>query len=224
MALNSSDKLIIAERRDIVSRYRRRRASIREIVEALPGPPYHCKNPDTNEPWSLGTVASDVKFLERESIKRSDRNTDELRAEDLEELDELRRVAWQKEELEFVLKCLEHKAKLQGTYAPTKFAPTSPDGNETWKPVTDDERAAIQNAVLARLGLGQPGPMPAGAGDPDRPTLAGPVPGDGPQRDAGGPVAKGAPPVGGAEADNQLLPPGGQIDDGGGLGPLDGFA
>jgi hypothetical protein len=92
------------------------------------------------------------------------------------------------------LAVLDCEAKLLGLFAPTKVAPTTPDGAEEWN-ATDDDRHALLAAALARLGLAL---GPAGGGrppDPDGPAVAGP----GPAADAGrpdpGPVAGGSAPL-----------------------------
>jgi hypothetical protein len=49
------------------------------------------------------------------------------------------------------LQVKEHRAKVLGLYAPTKVAPTTPDGKEAWDSIdlTDDDRARRIEALLA---------------------------------------------------------------------------
>jgi len=78
------------------------------------------------------------------------------------------------------LQVIDRLVLIFGLNAPAKFAETNPDGAA----LTDDERNLIRQNILARLGLRPGGPSGAGPADADRPPLAGPVPGDGAQRDA----------------------------------------
>jgi class 3 adenylate cyclase len=76
-----------------------------------------------------------------------------------------------------------------------KVAPTSPDGGESYAPFSDDERAAVLRAALARLGVAvdEPGAVRAAL------ALGPPVAGAGPGDDGGGhdpgPLAGQAPPL-----------------------------
>ncbi len=109
------------------------------------------------------------------------------------------------EYLRTILMTLREEAELDALYPPKKIAPTNPEGTEPWQPISDDERNRIQQAVLADLGLGHPGPRPAARpGDADGPPLAGPQPGDDPGRGGAGPVAAGGPDPVMDEATNLL--------------------
>ncbi len=99
------------------------------------------------------------------------------------------------------LAVLDRLVLLFGLNAPAKFAETNADGSD----LTDDERKLIRAKILARLGLRTLGQDGAGTpGDPDRSPLAGPSPGHGPERDAGGPVAGRDSAFLGSETDNPM--------------------
>jgi hypothetical protein len=63
------------------------------------------------------------------------------------------------------LAVLDSEAKLLGLFAPTKIAPTNPDGTESYAPLTDDERRGILAAVFARLGVAAGAAAGGGPGD-----------------------------------------------------------
>lgn len=50
------------------------------------------------------------------------------------------------------LAVLSDEAKLLGLYAPVKVAPTNPEGDQSYEPLTDAETAAALEALYARLG------------------------------------------------------------------------
>lgn len=50
------------------------------------------------------------------------------------------------------LAVLQDEAKLTGLYAPVKVAPTNPEGDQQYEPLTDAETAAALEALYARLG------------------------------------------------------------------------
>jgi hypothetical protein len=70
------------------------------------------------------------------------------------------------------LAVLKDEGELLGLYKPRKIAPTTPDGNEPYAPLTDDERRAILAAVFARLGVASGGEAGAGPGDAGGPPVA----------------------------------------------------
>lgn len=71
---------------------------------------------------------------------RTEETAEEMRALDLGRMDALLLGIWQQAAtgnllaIDRVLKILERRAKLCGLDAPTKFAPTTPDGAAAWQP------------------------------------------------------------------------------------------
>ncbi len=126
-------------------------------------------------------------------------------------------------ELAAALAVAKDEAALHGLYPPSKTALTNPLGDREYGAgFTDDERAAIVRAVLARFGL--PGPLPdaGGAVGADGQVLPGPAGADEGREVPPGPMAGPRPRVG-VEADiDSLFEAEREEPDGGGAGPLDG--
>lgn len=114
--VNTAAEAIIAHRRELVARARLRGATQREIVEGLALA--NCLNPDTNEPWSLGTINSDLKALQAEWRRESKKAVDHHKARQLAELNEAKRQAWHDNDLQSVLRAIGQEMDLLGTEAP----------------------------------------------------------------------------------------------------------
>lgn len=114
--LDTAAEAIIAHRRELVARARLRGATIREIVEGLAQAEH--LNPDTNEPWSRGTVHSDLKALQAEWRRESKKAVDHHKARQLAELQEAKRQAWHDNDLQSVLRSVGMEMDLLGTAAP----------------------------------------------------------------------------------------------------------
>jgi hypothetical protein len=94
----------------------------------------------------------------RESHKAARRSRPEKGAEEATELRKEQRDG-NPRFLEGILACIKKRCEILGLNAPVKVAPTSPDGNEQYTAeVTDGERAAAYERLIARLGgrLGGP--------------------------------------------------------------------
>lgn len=83
---------IIEARRERVAQLRLRGLTQRAIVEALAAE--GVVNAETGQPWSVGTIAGDLKALQRDWKKRAAAHVDEHRAQQLAMLDEVIRAAW----------------------------------------------------------------------------------------------------------------------------------
>lgn len=92
MGLNTADQDAIDHRRCAVARLRLRGLSQREIVTALAAD--GVVNPDTKEPYSLGTVNADVQALTRQWKTEATKATAILKGSLLAELREVRRAGW----------------------------------------------------------------------------------------------------------------------------------
>lgn len=116
MALNGSHALIVDDRRREVAALRRRRLTVRQIVEALARA--NRTNPRTGRPWSLGIVQSDLQHLHDDARARALADISSHRADILADYDELLRLAWQDRRYEDARKVLADMRRLLGTDAP----------------------------------------------------------------------------------------------------------
>lgn len=127
MSLNSKQKHlagVIDARRRRVAALKLRGMTAREICKALEGDPERgggFLNPETNQPWSLGTIGYDLKWLSTQWQADAKADIAAHKAAQLAELHELKRAAWAKQDLELVRKCLTDEAKLLGTQAPQQL-------------------------------------------------------------------------------------------------------
>lgn len=124
--VNTAAEAIIAHRRELVARARLRGATQREIVEGLAQAGNI--NPDTNEPWSLGTINSDLKALQAEWRRESKKAVDHHKARQLAELQEAKRQAWHDNDMQSVLRAIGQEMDLLGTEAPKKQEVTGKNG------------------------------------------------------------------------------------------------
>lgn len=118
MPWNNSKQAIIDNRRRQVAILRLRGLTQREIVATLEK--QGAINPDTAEPWALGTINSDLKALDNEWREAAAAAIDEHKARQLAELNEVRRAAWGAKDLATVLKVIKQEADIIGTNAPVR--------------------------------------------------------------------------------------------------------
>lgn len=90
--LTPAEQEVIAYRREKVAHFRLQRMTQRQIQQALAEAGY--VSPDSKEPWSLGTINSDIQALRREWKAAAKEKTDTLRGELLAELRAVRQAAW----------------------------------------------------------------------------------------------------------------------------------
>jgi uncharacterized protein YcbK (DUF882 family) len=114
MALNTANEAIESRRLELVASLRLRKRTQREIQAALAN---SLVNPDTNEPYSLGTINSDIKKLEREWRKAAAVKTDEHKAMQIAEIQEVKRLAWTEKDIAGVLRAIDLEANIIGTKA-----------------------------------------------------------------------------------------------------------
>lgn len=120
MALNKAPNAITARRRELVGQMLSRKMTRREIVETLTAADE--RNPATDEPWSLGTIQEDAKALERQWRATAQKDAKIWKARQLAEIEEVKRDAWSRGKLDFVLRAIELEAKITGTQAPVKLS------------------------------------------------------------------------------------------------------
>lgn len=112
---------------------RNRRISVRQIQVTLtgqtipdPGDPMGPKiniglNPETGEPWSVGTIHRDQHAIREVARGNTKKDADEWLAEELDRLDELESRAWRDGDLRMIGWCLDFRRKLVGYGASDKL-------------------------------------------------------------------------------------------------------
>jgi hypothetical protein len=125
MPLNNARDAIEAKRLDLVSSMRLRGFTQRTIQEALAK---QMTNPQTGEPYSLGTINGDIKKLERQWRKAAADTTEEHKARQLAEIGEVKRAAWVGKDHAVVLRALDLESNITGTKAASKSELTGKDG------------------------------------------------------------------------------------------------
>lgn len=126
MALNSSKKAIIEQRRALVASMRVKGLSQREIVANLTDHGY--VNPKTEKPWSLGIINSDIAHTESEWREACTKDVCEHKARQLAEINAVKKSAWGSKEYAVVLKAIDQEAHILGTKAPIKQELSGKDG------------------------------------------------------------------------------------------------
>lgn len=110
---------VVTQRRERVATLRNRLLTEREIHEALSNPsmPFFMVNPQTQKPYSAGTIHNDLVYLKQQAIENSQKEFEEYKAMQLAEIREARKVAWSMgfKGLQLVAKFLELEMKLTGT-------------------------------------------------------------------------------------------------------------
>lgn len=111
---NTSYRDVRLQRREIIARLRARRLTVRQITEALALPPFNIVNPKTGKPYSFNQVQYDlqkIRAMWRKSIEQSAKNSC---AAILHELNEIKRRAWELDNLQIVLQACKQEADLRG--------------------------------------------------------------------------------------------------------------
>lgn len=128
MTLNNGRDIRIGQRRQLVAGLllRNPMATQRQICDELEEQGF--SNPDTGQPYSLGTINADVQALRDEWRERAADDFDSFRAVQLAELREHRRMAWSAKDLGEVRLGLALEMKLLGTEAPQRHEVTGAEG------------------------------------------------------------------------------------------------
>jgi len=119
MGLNKSEEVRILARRSRVASLCLRGLTQREIVVALANQGFI--NPQTGQPYSLGTINSDVQALEEEWEAGAIRDIRAHKARIRAELQEAKRVAWSDRNVALVLRALKQETELLGADAPIEL-------------------------------------------------------------------------------------------------------
>ena len=125
MALNTAHDAIEAKRLELVSALRLRGRTQREIQQALAG---QMVNPQTGEPYSLGTINADIKKLERQWRKAAADTTEEHKARQLAEIGEVKRQAWADKDPALVLRAVDLESNILGTKSAVRSELTGENG------------------------------------------------------------------------------------------------
>lgn len=126
MSMNNSQQAVIAQRRELVARFRLRKRTQREIQADLAAE--GCVNPDDGQPWSLGTINNDLKRLEKEWRSAAAASIEARKAAQMAEIDEAKRVAWETGDVNQVRLLIKLESELFGTEAPKRAEVTGGDG------------------------------------------------------------------------------------------------
>ena len=120
MILNKSKEIRIDKRRKYVATMLLRSPKItqREICDQLAEQNF--TNPDTGEPYSLGTINSDVKALQEQWREEAQDDIALWKGLQVEQINEVIREAWKKKDLNNILKAIKMQSDIIGTNAPVK--------------------------------------------------------------------------------------------------------
>lgn len=146
MALNKTQADIRDRRRQRIARLmvRRPRVTQRQIRQALTEEGE--ANPDTGEPWSLGTINSDVDAIREAARARMQDDADTWRARELEMLRTLQADAWDDGEYRTVVAISKRRAKLLGLDAPKRHDLST----------LDIDMSELTDEQLQRIAAGEP--------------------------------------------------------------------
>jgi hypothetical protein len=132
MTLNKGVEVAIDQRRQFVASLlaRNSRLTRRQIHALLARPTEEggLRNPVNGKPYSVTTIHFDVIAVLEEWRQMRLRSADEWIAKELAIYEELQIQAWRQDNLSEVRRISETRRKLLGLDAPTKIAPTMPDG------------------------------------------------------------------------------------------------
>jgi len=105
-------------RRERVATLRNRLMSEREIYVTMstPGSPFYMANPQTDKPYSAGTIHNDLVYLREQMIEHASEEYEEYVATQLAEIREARKAyGWGKGDWKAIAKFLELEMRLLGT-------------------------------------------------------------------------------------------------------------
>lgn len=138
MAKKASPTALAREqRRSLVSSLlaRNPRVTQRQIQALLAKPTDSggLRNPNTGEAYSLGTINGDVAAIRQGWRERRQSSADEWITRTLATYEEIEIQAWRDGDLARVESIANSRAKLLGLNAPSKIAPTTPDGTQQYE-------------------------------------------------------------------------------------------
>ena len=113
---------IIEKRRRAISIILTERPTIsqREIMDIL-AEQFSLWNPQTDAPYSLGTINNDIQQIKAGWMERAYRAYGDWVAEQVATIERVKEKAFRDGRLDIVLRCVEQICKLLGLYEPTRF-------------------------------------------------------------------------------------------------------
>jgi len=79
-------------------------------------------NPETDEPYSLGTINNDIRAIRDGWREKANDDYDDWIAGELAKLDRLEEAGWRINDYDLVLKCMSRRAKLLGLDKPQRLS------------------------------------------------------------------------------------------------------
>jgi hypothetical protein len=119
MTWHNNGNGIIEYRRRLISRLIVRKPNIthREVVEALGT---QVRNPATGQPYALSTIHNDIQRIKEVWREKSEQDYGDWVAGELAKLDEAEAEAWSQGRVDYVIRCMERRAKLMGFDKPAR--------------------------------------------------------------------------------------------------------
>ncbi len=145
---------VIDERRRNVASLRLRGFTQREIVDNLPR--LKIVNPETGDPYSLGTINGDIKAIREDWRRRAAEDMGEHIARILAELSEVKRAAWAEKDFGSSLRAIEKEAKILGADSPDKQIVIEGDLETFLSRLPEEYQIAIRNLILTDFVGGGP--------------------------------------------------------------------
>jgi len=110
-------------------------------------------NPDSGNPYSVGTINTDIKVIKVQWRERAGIDAEGWLSEVLAKLDELEKKGWTTGKPDLVLKCIQERNKLLGLYSPSRQEITGAGGGPIKTEdatLTDEERINRIAAIFDR--------------------------------------------------------------------------
>ena len=121
MILNKKREIRTDQRRKIVASMLLRAPKItqREIRDRLADEGFY--NPDTKKPYALGTINSDVQYLQDQWREEAQENISQWKGLQIEQLNEVIRQAWRDGDLRTIISAIKVQSDIIGTKAALKL-------------------------------------------------------------------------------------------------------
>lgn len=102
-------------------------------------------NPDTGNPYSVGTINGDIQYLQELWREKAQEEISEWKAKQIEQINEVINEAWKSNDLDAILKAIKMQSDIIGTAAPKRVDQKSDDRMEiivTYADQRDDSESA----------------------------------------------------------------------------------
>jgi len=104
-------------------------------------------NADTGKRYSHSTITGDLDLIVKDWQKRSSDDVGKMKGRQLAEIDEMRKAAWGRGDLEFVLKLMQHESKLLGLDSPLMIEHFASFDMTKWQQMRDQRLADAEIIV-----------------------------------------------------------------------------